>query len=60
MNMGCGLSVATEDLRKNSENFGAEKLNAEKHSTNRSSNTFSETVFRKNSFFLYFLSLFFF
>ena len=60
MNMGCGSSVATEDLRKNSANFGAEKLNVEKHPTNRSSNTFSETVFRKNSFFLYFLSLFFF
>ena len=46
--MGCGSSVATEDLRKNSENFGTEKLNSEKPATNRSSNTFSETVFRKN------------
>lgn len=51
MIMGCGSSVATEDLRKNSENFGAEKLNSEKHPTNRSSNTFSESVFRKNSIF---------
>ena len=53
--MGCGSSVATKDLRKNSENFGAEKLKAEKHPTNRSSNTFSETVFRKNSFFNFFI-----
>ena len=59
MNMGCGSSVATKDLRKNSENFGAEKLNAEKHSTNRSSNTFSETVFRKNSSFIFFYLSFF-